>query len=140
MNVQRVTQLLHDSFVSGLQKQLVSVIILNYFECQNILRSWDLDVPRVNGGTRLAVKMLMPHVVEAVLTGCVKVEDIEILKITVVSTDVSFQFGKLQFPLCPAVAASINKLYIRLINATAVDVQTVFHMDNCPKHVPRLEV
>jgi hypothetical protein len=42
----------------------------------------------VNGGTTLAVKTLMPHVVEAALTGQVKGEDILIPKIAVNPSDV----------------------------------------------------
>jgi hypothetical protein len=44
----------------------------------------------VNGGTTLAVKTMMPHVIEAALTGHVKGEDISIPKIAVIPSDVSW--------------------------------------------------
>jgi hypothetical protein len=44
----------------------------------------------VYGGTTLGVKTLMPHVIEAALTGHVKEEDISIPKIAVIPSDVSW--------------------------------------------------
>ena len=53
----------------------------------------NLDAPRLWNGTRLAVKNLMPHVIEAtVLTGCAKGDDVFIPRIPLAPTDMPFQF------------------------------------------------
>jgi hypothetical protein len=44
----------------------------------------------VNGGTTLAVKTPMPHIVEAALTGYVKGEDTSLSKIAVIPCDVTW--------------------------------------------------
>jgi ATP-dependent DNA helicase PIF1 len=54
-------------------------------------------------------KSLMPHVIEAaILTECTKDEDVFILRIPMVSTDMPFDFKRLQFPVRLAFAMSIN--------------------------------
>jgi len=70
----------------------------------------NLDAPRLCNGTRLCVKSLMPHVIEAtVLTGCAKGEDVFIPRIPMVPNNMPFEFKRLQFPVRLAFAMSINK-------------------------------
>ncbi|CAF3889485.1 unnamed protein product [Rotaria magnacalcarata] len=70
----------------------------------------NLDAPRLCNGTRLCVKNLIPHVIEAtILTGCAKGEDVFISRIPMVPNDMPFQFKRLQFPVRLAFAMSINK-------------------------------
>ena len=70
----------------------------------------NLDAPRLCNGTRLCVKSLMPHVIEAtILTGCAKGDDVFIPRIPMVPTDMPFEFKRLQFPVRLAFAMSINK-------------------------------
>ncbi|CAF1621204.1 unnamed protein product, partial [Didymodactylos carnosus] len=70
----------------------------------------NLDAPRLCNGTRLCVKSLMPHVIEAtILTGCAKGEDVFIPRISMIPTDMPFEFKRLQFPVRLAFAMSINK-------------------------------
>ena len=70
----------------------------------------NLDAPRLCNGTRLCVKSLMPHVIEAtILTGCAKGEDVFIPRIPLSPTDMPFEFKRLQFPVRLAFAMSINK-------------------------------
>ena len=50
----------------------------------------NLDAPRLCNGTRLCVKQLMPHVIEAIiLTGCAKSEDVFIPRIPMIPTDIA---------------------------------------------------
>ncbi len=70
----------------------------------------NLDAPRLCNDTRLSVKSLMPHVIEAtILTGCAKEEDVFIPRIPIIPTDMPFEFKRLQFPGRLAFATSINK-------------------------------
>ena len=70
----------------------------------------NLDAPRLCNGTRLCVKSLMPHVIEAtILTCCAKGEDVFIPRIPMVPNYMAFEFKRLQFPVRLAFAMSINK-------------------------------
>ena len=70
----------------------------------------NLDTPRLCNATRLFVKKLMPHVIEAtILTGCAKDNDVFLPRIPLISSDVPFQFKRLQFPVRLAFAISTNK-------------------------------
>uniref|UniRef100_UPI00358E5CE5 uncharacterized protein n=1 Tax=Myxine glutinosa TaxID=7769 RepID=UPI00358E5CE5 len=70
----------------------------------------NLDQPRLCNGTRLVVKKLMPHVIEAtILTGSGKGEDVFIPRIPLIPSDLPFQFKRLQFPVRVSFAMSINK-------------------------------
>ena len=70
----------------------------------------NLDPPKLCNGTRLSIKHLLPHVIEAtILTGCAKGEDVFIPRIPLIPTDMPFDFKRLQFPIRLAFAMSINK-------------------------------
>lgn len=70
----------------------------------------NLDQPRLCNGTRLAVKKLMPHVIEAtILTGCGAGETVFVPRIPHIPSDLMFRFKRLQFPLRLSFAMSINK-------------------------------
>ena len=60
----------------------------------------NLELPRLCNGTRLVVKNMMPHVLEAtILTGKAKGEDVFISRIPLITTDLPFEFKRLQFPV-----------------------------------------
>ena len=70
----------------------------------------NLDPPKLCNGTRLCVRNLMPHVIEArIMTGCAKNEDVFIPRIPLIPTDVPYQFKRLQFPIRLSFAMTINK-------------------------------
>ena len=62
-------------------------------------------------GTKLVVKKLMPHVIEATIlaAGPSAGEDVFIPRLPMIPTDLPFKFKRLQFPLCPCFAMTINK-------------------------------
>ncbi|XP_062520112.1 uncharacterized protein LOC134195086 [Corticium candelabrum] len=70
----------------------------------------NLDAPDLFNGTRLIIKQILPHVLEAtILTGLAQGKDIFILRIPLIPSDLPFQFKRLQFPLNVCFAISINK-------------------------------
>ena len=70
----------------------------------------NINQPKLCEDTRLSVKKLMTNIIEAkVLTWPFKGEDILTPRIPMISTDMSFQFKRLQFPIRLAFAITINK-------------------------------
>ena len=70
----------------------------------------NLDAPKLCNGTKLVVKNLMPHVIEAtILTGASEGEDVFIPRIPMIPSDLPFNFKRVQFPIRPCFAMSINK-------------------------------
>ncbi|CAF1390108.1 unnamed protein product, partial [Rotaria sp. Silwood1] len=85
----------------------------------------NLDAPRLCNGTRLCVKTLMPHVIEAtIMTGCAKGEDVFIPKIPLLPSDIPFEFTRLQFPVRLAFAMSINKAQGQSLKVAGVNLET----------------
>jgi ATP-dependent DNA helicase PIF1 len=70
----------------------------------------NLDAPKLCNGTRLKVKQLMPHVIEAtILSGAFRGEDVFIPRIPMIPTDTTCTFKRLQFPIKLSFAMTINK-------------------------------
>ncbi|XP_024893165.1 uncharacterized protein LOC112468279, partial [Temnothorax curvispinosus] len=70
----------------------------------------NLDPPRLCNGTRLCIKNLYTHIIEAtILTGCAKGVDVFIPRIPLISIEMPLEFKRLQFPIRLAFAMSINK-------------------------------
>ncbi len=85
----------------------------------------NLDAPRLCNGTRLCVKSLMRHVIEAkVLTGCAKGEDVFIPRIPIIPTDMPFEFKRLQFPVRLAFAVCINKAQGQSLKVAGINLET----------------
>ncbi|CAF1287602.1 unnamed protein product [Rotaria sp. Silwood1] len=84
-----------------------------------------LDAPRLCNGTRLCVKSLMPHVIEAtILTGCAKGEDVFMPRIPMVPNDMPLEFKSLQFPVRLAFAMSINKAQGQSLKVAGINLGT----------------
>ena len=85
----------------------------------------NLDAPRLCNGTRLVVKSLMPHVIQAtIITGCAKGEDTFIPRIPLIPSDMPFSFKRLQFPLRLAFAMTINKAQGQSLKVAGIDLTT----------------
>ena len=85
----------------------------------------NLDAPRLCNGTRLSVKTLMPHVIEAtIMTGCATGEDVFIPRIPLLPSDMIFEFKRLQFPVRLAFAMSINKAQGQSLKVAGINLET----------------
>uniref|UniRef100_UPI00358E6312 ATP-dependent DNA helicase PIF1-like n=2 Tax=Myxine glutinosa TaxID=7769 RepID=UPI00358E6312 len=83
----------------------------------------NLDASKLCNGTRLTVKTLMPHVIEAtIITGCAKGEDVFIPRIPIIPTDMPFQFKRLQFPVRLSFAMTINKSQGQFLKVAGVEL------------------
>ncbi|XP_075197596.1 ATP-dependent DNA helicase PIF6-like [Anomaloglossus baeobatrachus] len=84
-----------------------------------------LDPPKLCNGTRLLIKNLFPHVIEAtILTGCAKGEDVFIPTIPLIPSDFPFDFKRLQFPVRLAFAMSINKARGQSLKVAGINLQS----------------
>ncbi|GFS92702.1 ATP-dependent DNA helicase [Trichonephila clavipes] len=85
----------------------------------------NIDAPRLRNGTRLIVKKLMQHVIQAtVLTGCAKGEDVFIPRIPIIPSDITIQFKRIQFPLKLCFTMTINKSQGQYLGIAGIDLQT----------------
>lgn len=70
----------------------------------------NLDPPRLCNGTRVAIKNLTANLIEAtIMSGKFKGENVLIPRIPMISTDLTFEFKRTQFPVRLAFAITINK-------------------------------
>ncbi|RCN39175.1 hypothetical protein ANCCAN_14900 [Ancylostoma caninum] len=84
----------------------------------------NIDPPKLCNGTRLCVKKLMPNVIEAtILTGKSR-EDVFIPRIPMIPTDMPFDFKRLQFPVRPAFAITINKAQGQSLQVAGINLET----------------
>ncbi|XP_075197650.1 ATP-dependent DNA helicase Pif1-like [Anomaloglossus baeobatrachus] len=89
-----------------------------------ILLLRNLDPPKLCNRTRLLIKNLFPHVIEAtILTGCATGEDVFIPTIPLIPSDLPFDLKRLQFPVQLAFAMSINKAQGQSLKVVGIDLQ-----------------
>ena len=70
----------------------------------------NLDPPKVVNGTRMVVKNLHKNIIEAtILSGDAEGDVVFIPRIPIIPSDLPFEFKRLQFPVRPCSAMSINK-------------------------------
>ncbi|KAM4015418.1 ATP-dependent DNA helicase pif1-like [Anomaloglossus baeobatrachus] len=91
----------------------------------SILLLRNLDPPKLCNGTRLLIKNLFPHVIEAtILTGWATGEDVFIPTIPLIPSHLPFDFKRLQFPVRLAFAMSINKAQGQSLKVVGIDLQS----------------
>ncbi|CAM1312468.1 Uncharacterised protein r2_g2286 [Pycnogonum litorale] len=94
----------------------------------------NLDPPKLCNGTRLIVKKMMPHLLEAqIMTGPGKNQTVFIPRIPLITPDMPFEFKRLQFPVRVSFAMSINKAQGQSLKVTGLHLlQPCFSpMINC---------
>ena len=85
---------------------------------------WNLDAPRLCNGTRLIVKSMKPHILEAtIITGNYKGEDVLIPTIPLIFSELPLEFKRLQFPVKPCFAMSINKSQGQSLKVVGLNLQ-----------------
>jgi len=85
----------------------------------------NLDAPKLCNGTRLIVKRLMPHLIEAtIMTGSGKGEDVFIPRIPLIPSNSTVEFKRLQFPVRLCLAMSINKAQGQSMKVAGLDLST----------------
>ena len=85
----------------------------------------NIDAPRLCNGTRLIVKQLLRHVIQAtILTGCAKGEDVFIPRIPIIPSDGIVPFRRIQFPVKLCFAMTINKAQGQSLTIAGIDLRT----------------
>lgn len=84
----------------------------------------NLDPPKLCNGTRLIIKKLYNHVIEAtIISGQHKGEDVLIPRIPLISNENVIEFKRLQFPIKIAFVLTINKSQGQSFNMIGIDLQ-----------------
>jgi len=85
----------------------------------------NLDAPKLCNGTRLIVKQMMTHIIEAVImTGQGKGQPVFIPRIPLIPSDCPFPFKRLQFPVRPCFAITINKAQGQSLKVAGIHLET----------------
>uniref|UniRef100_A0A0L8FYQ1 ATP-dependent DNA helicase n=1 Tax=Octopus bimaculoides TaxID=37653 RepID=A0A0L8FYQ1_OCTBM len=83
----------------------------------------NLDSPKLCNGTRITIKKMMPRVLEAtILTGKASGEVFFIPRFPLISSDMPFEFKRLQFPVKLSFATTINKAQGQSLEVIGVDL------------------
>lgn len=95
-----------------------------------VLLMRNLEAPRLCNGTRLQITKLGRNIIRAIImTGIAKGEEVLIPRIPMIPTDLPFQFKRIQFPLKPAFAMTINKAQGQTLEVAGVHLEK-----NCFSH------
>lgn len=90
----------------------------------------NLNAPKLCNGTRLQVRSLKPYAIEAnILTGCAKGQCVFIPRIPLIPSDYPFEITRLQFPVKPCFAMTINKAQGQSLRIAGIDLR-----DPCFSH------
>lgn len=85
----------------------------------------NLNPPKLCNGTRLQVKTLHEHVIEAtIFTGVGQGESVFIPRIPLIPSDYHFEFKRLQFPVKLCYAMTINKAQGQSLKMAGVDLRS----------------
>ena len=89
-----------------------------------ILLLRNLDPPRLCNGTRLTIKQMLPHVLEAtIMTGKANGQNVFIPSIPIIPTDCPIEFKRLQYPIRLSFAMTINKSQGQTLKAVGLNLK-----------------
>lgn len=84
----------------------------------------NIDPPRLCNGTRLTVKKLMNNLIEATITtGQYKGTDVLLPRISMTTSEMPFDFKRLQFPIRLAFAMTINKFQGQSLQVCGINLE-----------------
>lgn len=84
----------------------------------------NLNAPKLCNGTRLVVKKILGHIIEAtIINGKFKGEHVLLPRIPMIQTDAPIQFKRLQFPIRLAFAMTINKAQGQSMQICGLDLE-----------------
>lgn len=111
-------------FLNSLEASGMPPHILTLKVGSSVMLIRNLDPPKLCNETRLDVKKLSPNLVEAtIISGKCKGEEVLIPRIPVISTDLPFDFKRLQFPVRLAFAIIINKAQGQSQSVTGLNLE-----------------
>jgi len=99
-----------------------------------------LGTPKLCNGTRLCIKQMMSHVLEAtIMTGCALGKDVFIPRIPINPSDLPFEFKRLQFPIRVSFSMSRHKAQGQSLKVVGLNLMhPCFSMDSCMLLAPEL--
>ena len=85
----------------------------------------NLDPPKLCNGTRLTIKNMMPHLLEAtIMNGREQGENVFIPRIPIIPSDQTIEFKRLQFPVKLSYAMTINKSQGQSLKVVGLDLSS----------------
>lgn len=97
----------------------------------------NLEAPRLCNGTRLRVTQLRQNIIDAtILTGVKTGQNVFILRVPIIPTDLPFQFKRLQFPVKLSFAMTVNKAQGQTLQVAGVNLKKpCFFHDQLPSSI-----
>lgn len=84
----------------------------------------NMDPPSLCNGTRLIIKNLKQNIIETtIISGQAAGEDVFIMRIPMIPTEVPFEFKRVQFPIRLSFAMSINKAQGQSLRVVGLDLR-----------------
>lgn len=110
-------------FLNSLQPDGMPPHVLNLKVGSSFMIIRNLDPPRVCNGTRVIIRRLHPNLIEAdILGGKYEGEKVLIPRIPIISTDLPFEFKRIQFPGRLSFAFTINKGQGQTLKVAGLDL------------------